>query len=1034
MSVLSSRTSGGIVRAAVATGGSGYTAPPSITVSGGGGTGATVVAVMAGTRVAELLIRSQGTGFTTAPTLAFSGGGGTGAAGTAYVQSGQKYLTFFRGRNGDVYGVDGMGRGIRWDGAAASAQPIGVAQPAVGPTITQSSTVRYEVEDVQIVNSGAGYNNAPTVVFTGGTPSRAARARAEISDGRLTGVIVEDPGVGYQETPSVSLASGIGSGATFSVGLVGGVSRVRVVASNNEDEVAGVYVSSGGSKYLSTPTVSLTGGGGTGASAVAVTHKVVGGLGIVAGGSGYTTAPTLAFSGGGGTGAAGTCSLTGSAVGAVYVASPGSGYTSAPAIFLSGGGGTGATVAATMETRVSHVNLVNGGYGYTSDPSVTFSGGSPSSTAAATAARGTSVAATQALQWGVTNGLTGQNARLILTSGGKIDGVVVASGGTGCTEPGVTVHLKGDTARRLFEVDQFFAVASVNPAGEENVLGWPSEGPPPEEAGGGYMTPPIISIIPDKDDFFGGGAALTCSVDTKGRLTGVTVLAGGAYSKPPTAVILNTSSRASATIRPVLRGKYRCAFRYLDSTPSSRGGPIPSSISDLTEVDIPAGSGSITWTVNTTHADARATHVELWRTTADQSVVLFRVATLPLAGLSPYVDSTSDTQLTDVSRADYGLLPITLPSGQVNARRFAVPPGEFQVACMFQDRAWYGVDSTGERPNSVMFSEIDEPESVPVDNELVIQENTGEPDKLAAMVPLGPSLLLVQTAHLYRLSYVAQPVIDAAIVLGAYRGVLNSRCWCVLGGEAFLVDSFGMYSYDGQSETAVSVPIDNFWRDGLIDFASSSTFHVEADTGARVVRFFYRQAGDTGSTPRRALCYCISTKAWWEETFPFPVTAGCYVDASGKQVPLYGSGSGAILKPSGSTDSGTAIPYSYRTAELPLTNDDGSRSITFLYKPTVNDSSLSLQLAYNNSASPRSNAVSSDRGSGFVAEAGGGASLNMKLTRSALGDASGVARASYSGRNPGVQSAGGDRHMAAIVAGTASEPVVLRSIAIEGAG
>lgn len=1014
MSVIYSRSTGGLVKVSVVSGGSGYTAPPSITVAGGGGTGATVVAVMAGTRVAELQIKSQGTGFTAAPTLAFSGGGGTGAAATAYVQSGQKYLTFFRGRNGDAYGVDGMGRGLRWTGGT-TAQPIGIHPPCVGPVITQSSSSLFHVNGIQLINGGAGYNNPPNVVFTGGSPTTSAAASAEIVNGRVATVRISDPGVGYQGTPSVSFTSGIGASAAFTVNVAGGIARVRVI-SNGAGQIASAEITTGGQSYVSTPTVTLSGGGGTGAQASAVLYKLVAGVSVSNGGTNYTTAPAVAFSGGGGTGAAATCALAGTAVGTVYMVSGGSGYTGTPSVSFSGGGGTGASGTASTDTRVGEVRITHAGSGYTAAPTVSFSGGSPAHSAAAVANPFTGATTQSVLQWNNTNGLTSQYARVVVSGSTNLEGVVVTSAGTGCTQEGVTLSMRGAEAVRLFEVDQFFSVSSVTVA----------------NSGIGYMTPPIISVLPAKQDPTGGGAALTCSVDSSGRVTGVTVLAGGAYATPPTATILDTTARASATMRTPLRGKYMCCFRYLDDTPQERGGPVPSSISDLTEVNVSSGGGSITWTLDTSHADSRATRVELWRTTADQSVILFRVATLPLAGLTPYVDAISDASLSNPSRDGYGLMPVTLPSGQINARRFAVPPGEFQVACMFQDRAWYGVDSTGARPNSLLFSEVDEPESVPPENELVIQENTGEPDKLVALVPLGPSLLLVQTSHLYRLSYVAQPVIDAAVVLGAYRGILNSRCWGILAGSAFMVDSYGMYAYDGQSENAVSVPIDNYWRDGIIDFSASDTFHVQVDAGTRTVRFFYRQAGDTAT--RRALCYCVATQAWWEETFASPITAGCQSEISGRKTTLYGTSAGTILKQSGSSDSGTAIPYSYRSPELPLSSEAGSRSITFLYKPTTNDSVLSLNLAYNNSPTARPNAIASDRGSGFVASAGAGATLNMKLTRSPLGDASGVARANYSGRRPDPQSSGGDRHIAALVAGTATEPVVVRGISIEGAG
>jgi hypothetical protein len=377
-------------------------------------------------------------------------------------------------------------------------------------------------------------------------------------------------------------------------------------------------------------------------------------------------------------------------------------------------------------------------------------------------------------------------------------------------------------------------------------------------------------------------------------------------------------------------------------------------------------------------------------------------------------------------------MPVTLPSGQINARRFEVPPGEFSVACMFQDRAWYGVDTTGKRPNALMYSEIDEPESVPADNELIIQENTTNPDRLVGMIPFGSTLLLLQTCHLYKLAYVAQPVIDASIVLGAYRGMLNSRCADVMGGIAYIVDSEGMYAYNGQQEEPVSTAIDNYWRDGRIDFSQASIFHVRADPGTRVVRFFYCRADDT--YPVRALCYCVATKAWWEEEYPIAISSTCRSLISGKNATVIGNASGSLLQYGGSVDEGDLpISYEYRTGDRPLGGDDDRRTITFLYTPTVGNSNLSLSLAYNGAASPRANAISTDRGSGFTTIAGStSATLNMKLSRSALGNASGVARAFYSGRVDQL-SAGGDRHVALIAAGTASEPVTIHTVSIEGA-
>lgn len=63
--------------------GTGYTSAPTVTLSGGGGTGATAVATVSGGAVTKVTVTNPGTGYTSAPTVAFSGGGGTGATATA---------------------------------------------------------------------------------------------------------------------------------------------------------------------------------------------------------------------------------------------------------------------------------------------------------------------------------------------------------------------------------------------------------------------------------------------------------------------------------------------------------------------------------------------------------------------------------------------------------------------------------------------------------------------------------------------------------------------------------------------------------------------------------------------------------------------------------------------------------------------------------------------------------------------------------------------------------------------------------------
>ena len=81
------------------------------------------------------------------------------------------------------------------------------------------------------------------------------------------------------------------------------------------------------------------------------THqRVTGGLTITTvgtPGTGYTSAPAVSFTGGGGSGAEAVATVSGGVVTGITITKPGSGYTSAPTVELTGGGGTlaAATVA-----------------------------------------------------------------------------------------------------------------------------------------------------------------------------------------------------------------------------------------------------------------------------------------------------------------------------------------------------------------------------------------------------------------------------------------------------------------------------------------------------------------------------------------------------------------------------------------------------------------------------------------------------------------------------------------------------------------
>lgn len=934
---IGSRTTGGVVQIRVTSGGKDYPSPPTVNINGGGGTGASAVAVMSGTRVDSVFVTNQGTGYTGSPTISFSHATGTGAAATAFAYTGPlKPISFFKGRFQDVYGVDGMGRGFRWNGEDATVEKIGVAKPAIGPSVTTvSGTTNGYIASVQMVQGGAGYFAPPTVTLTGGSATTAAQLRARVSNGRVTAIDIVERGSGYKNTPTINISGGIGSGAAFGVAVSGRVQSVSVQAS----------------------------------------------------GSGYTTVQETA-----------------SRVATAFTAGTDSGtFTMATA------------AAATDYSRVVIDGVTSNILSWSNVTTFVAAATTAASTAALTLHRTRG----PVVVFSTSQGLTQANASVSVDASGSITAVNVLNGGTGATTSGVTASISspfGSGAQ--LSVSMAYAVASVTVA----------------TSGSGYYTAPVITFRANSADTRGTGAAATAFVNTTGNITGASVISGGEYSHPPTAIILNTEARAQATVFQPMRGTYKCAIRYLDDTPDTLNGPIPSSISELVEVEAGDASSGLTWSFAHYGLDDRVTAMELWRTTASQSTLLFRVATIQRsdpAFTGTYSDTLTDADLADGARDGYLVMPVTLPNGQINARRFEVPPPNYSVACMFQDRAWYAVDTTGEKPNTLYFSEIDEPESVPLSNELVVQENSLEPDIVVGLVPMGGMLLIAQRAHLYSLQYVSQPIIDASVLLVAHRGMLNSRCGCVMESVAMLADSAGIYAFDGQSEEAISVPIDNYWRDGIIDMSKADQFHMRADVKTKTVRFFYCQSTD--SAPTRALCYCTATKAWWEETYPTAVTATCSSIIGNRLTAVRCTAGGALQRDGGTSDNGTAIPYRMRTGNAALTNDETSRSIALVYQPTTQSATLSASLYYNNSSTPRPNAISSDRGDGFVTAGGTHASLNMSKTRSALGDANGFAQAYFSGRVDD-RSSGGDRHIAVELSGEQSaDEIALYAMRLRGA-
>ena len=188
---------------------------------------------------------------------------------------------------------------------------------------------------------------------------------------------------------------------------------------------------------------------------------------------------------------------------------------------------------------------------------------------------------------------------------------------------------------------------------------------------------------------------------------------------------------------------------------------------------------------------------------------------------------------------------------------------------------------------------IDEPESLPAaQNNVVMQNNTGDADRLTGLMPAGSALFLLRERHIYRMTYHRQPQIDADITLAVARGCLNQRCWDNFEGLSYLLDQSGAYAFNGSSVEPISGPIQNYIREGLIDLSAAKYFHVKVDPRIESVRFWVKFVGDTGTRPKRCFCYSVRTGFWWYESYATEIGASAQFNVDGVLRSVFGMGVG----------------------------------------------------------------------------------------------------------------------------------------------
>ena len=242
-----------------------------------------------------------------------------------------------------------------WQPYTATATSVLVSSFVVGATVN---------------DRGYGYTNVPYVHFVGGGGS-GAQAIAVVSNGVVTAINVISAGYGYTNPPVVVISPPFVPNPVLSLAPMSFLSFSNVTPSGvyQLQRAVGWYWLNDSNNFTSTGTVHTQMVAGVKSSgdyrlvlnpaptqAFASPQTVNGflvGAAVTNGGSGYVTTPTVTIVGGGGTNATAVAHLSGGVVASISIVSAGSGYTNTPTLRIS------APPAASLSPVVQSVMKAN---------------------------------------------------------------------------------------------------------------------------------------------------------------------------------------------------------------------------------------------------------------------------------------------------------------------------------------------------------------------------------------------------------------------------------------------------------------------------------------------------------------------------------------------------------------------------------------------------------------------------------------------------------------------------------------------------
>lgn len=406
---------------------SGCPAAAKVTADGSGNIGATTALVFGGSGtatatlgVATVAVAAGGTGYVVGDTLTVSGGTSTTTAQLRVNAVTAGVITAVSVSRVGVYSVI----------------PSSPASVTGGTGASATFTLTWKVATVTFLAGGSAYpksraGDLPVSFVISGNRTAYGFATTDAS-GVITAVTLSNAGSGYTAAGTATVDTyGSGYTALPAISIPAPVSGTTAIASPllAATSVAAVYVTLPGKGYLASPPVVLiTGGGGSGATAVAT----VTGCGllkdatITGGGTGYSPIdpPVVSFSGGQGASGTVTTTVSGGVLITAVPAAAGSAYPANSIVYLTVAGGTGGIIAANTNAA-GGLNIAGSGCTMT----ITVSGGAI--VTATTSAGGTLYPPNSLVFLAVSSGTNGLVAVATNASGVCAGTAVVLRGGSG---------------------------------------------------------------------------------------------------------------------------------------------------------------------------------------------------------------------------------------------------------------------------------------------------------------------------------------------------------------------------------------------------------------------------------------------------------------------------------------------------------------------------------------------------------------------------------------------------------------------------